>query len=116
MTDNAGHPLHHGLNRRGHSTSLSRSEEKNTTALMNAKPARNMDPRRQEREIQEALQTLPLFQFETLAKQRAQQLLEDHKRVREASKTKFLEYKVTPCLPVDVIGLYVLLPVPAFGS
>jgi hypothetical protein len=48
-----------------------------------------------------------------LAKQRAIQLLDDHKRVREASETKFLKYEVTPCLPVDVIGLYVLLPAPS---
>jgi hypothetical protein len=44
--------------------------------------------------------------------QRANQLLDDHKRVREASEARFLKYDVTPCLPVDVIGLYVLLPAP----
>jgi len=108
----------HGSNQRSHSTSLSGSEEQDAMVLMNAKPTRNMDPHRQKREIQEALEILSSAQplFETLAKKRAKQLLEDHQRVREASKTRFLEYKVIPCLPVDVIGLYVLLPTPAFGS
>ena len=83
-------------------------------ALMAAEPARNMDPARREREISEALATLPAAQatLEELARQRANQLLDDHKRVREASEARFLKYDVTPCLPVDVIGLYVLLPAP----
>ena len=37
------------------------------------------------------------------------QMHEDHRRVREASEARFLRYEVSPCLPVDVIGLYVLL-------
>jgi hypothetical protein len=81
---------------------------------MAAEPARNMDPARREREISEALATLPAAQaaLADLAMQRANQLLDDHKRVREASEARFLKYDVTPCLPVDVIGLYVLLPAP----
>ncbi len=84
-------------------------------ALMAAEPARNMDPARRDREVSEALAALPAVQpaLAELAKQRAIQLLDDHKRVREASETKFLKYEVTPCLPVDVIGLYVLLPAPS---
>jgi len=84
-------------------------------ALMAAEPARNMDPARRDREVSEALAALPAAQpaLAELAKQRAIQLLDDHKRVREASETKFLKYEVTPCLPVDVIGLYVLLPAPS---
>lgn len=83
-------------------------------ALMAAEPARNIDPARRDREIAEALAALPSVQpaLAELAHQRARQLLEDHKRVREASDARFLKYEVTPCLPVDVIGLYVLLPAP----
>jgi hypothetical protein len=36
-------------------------------------------------------------------------LLDDHTRVREASKTKGKD-AVQPLLPADVIALYVLLP------
>ncbi len=84
-------------------------------ALMAAEPARNMDPARRERELSEALALLPTVQpaLEQLAKQRANELLEDHRRVRQASEARFLKYDVTPCLPVDVIGLYVLLPAPS---
>jgi superfamily II DNA or RNA helicase len=84
-------------------------------ALMAAEPARNMDPTRRNREIVEALAEIPAAQpaFTELAKQRANQLLEDHRRVREASEARFLRYEVSPCLPVDVIGLYVLLPTPS---
>ncbi|MCX8087039.1 MAG: DEAD/DEAH box helicase [Rhodocyclaceae bacterium] len=84
-------------------------------ALMAAEPARNMDPARRDREIGEALAALPAAQpaLTDLARQRARELLEDHRRVREASEARFLKYDVTPCLPVDVIGLYVLLPAPS---
>jgi superfamily II DNA or RNA helicase len=83
-------------------------------ALMAAEPARNIDPTRRDREIAEALAAIPAAQpaLTELAQQRANQLLDDHRRVREASEAKFLKYEVTPCLPVDVIGLYVLLPAP----
>lgn len=83
-------------------------------ALMAAEPARNIDPVRRNREIAEALAAIPAAHpaLAELAQQRANELLEDHKRVREASEARFLKYEVTPCLPVDVIGLYVLLPAP----
>jgi superfamily II DNA or RNA helicase len=85
-------------------------------ALMAAEPARNIDPARRDREVAEALSMIPSAQpaLTALAQQRAVQLLEDHRRVREASDTRFLKYEVSPCLPVDVIGLYVLLPAPSF--
>ena len=56
-------------------------------ALMAAEPARNMDPARRGREIADALAAIPAAQpaLAELARQRAALLLEDHKRVREAS-------------------------------
>ncbi|NTU52312.1 MAG: DEAD/DEAH box helicase [Chlorobiaceae bacterium] len=85
-------------------------------ALMAAVPARNMDPSRRNREISDALSELPLAEsaLNALARKRADELLQDHRRVREASESRFLRYEVTPCLPVDVLGLYVLLPAPKF--
>ena len=41
--------------------------------------------------------------------QRADALLADHQRVREATRDVG-QYSVSPCLPVDVMGVYVLLP------
>lgn len=47
--------------------------------------------------------------FEKLATHRAKALLADHRRVREAARD-LGSYEVHPCLPVDLIGVYVLLP------
>lgn len=47
--------------------------------------------------------------IEEFAKQRANELLADHRRVREAAADRG-SYEVKPCLPVDLIGIYVLLP------
>ena len=46
------------------------------------------------------------------AERRATGLQAAHGRVREAARTKGMSTKVTPRLPVDVIGIYLLLPQP----
>ena len=48
--------------------------------------------------------------LESLAAQRADLLLADHRRVRDAARARG-EYQVRALLPVDVIAVYVLLPV-----
>ncbi len=40
---------------------------------------------------------------------RKRKLVRNHRRVREAARDVG-SYEVTPCLPVDVLGVYVLLP------
>jgi hypothetical protein len=64
-----------------------------------------------QREVRQALEFLAAHpqRLEDLAQQRADILLADHKRVREAARDVG-QYNVKPCLPVDVIGVYVLLP------
>jgi hypothetical protein len=47
--------------------------------------------------------------LEAFAVRRAQLLLADHRRVREAADARGT-YSVKALLPPDVIGLYVLLP------
>lgn len=49
--------------------------------------------------------------FETEAGLRSDLLLKAHRRVRTASGNAGLRYKVEPLLPVDVLGIYVYLPV-----
>jgi hypothetical protein len=63
------------------------------------------------REINHAITFLQQNQekLEALAEERANTLLDDHKRVREAARDVG-QYSVKACLPVDVIGVYVLLP------
>jgi hypothetical protein len=48
--------------------------------------------------------------FESLAQRRAAVLSEDHLRVRSASAQRYGTVTVEPCLPADLIGVYVLLP------
>jgi hypothetical protein len=48
--------------------------------------------------------------LEAEAQQRAEALLDAHRRVRTASRTRGLSYRVAPQLPVDVLGVYVFLP------
>jgi hypothetical protein len=79
--------------------------------LLESSPTSNLPPELIRREIQQSLEFAQAHQsyLEQLAKERSQVLLEDHRRVREAARDVG-QYSVNPCLPVDVIGVYVLLP------
>lgn len=78
---------------------------------LTAPPAETIDDRTREARVSGALaqqdQWMPVV--ENFARDRSEILLADHRRVREASKSKG-RYEVTPLLPVDVIGVFVLLP------
>jgi superfamily II DNA or RNA helicase len=82
-----------------------------TRQLLGAEATRNMPAPLRDRQLQTALDALPGWQsqLETMANARAQALLADHRRVREAAEGRG-SYQVTASLPVDVMGLYVLLP------
>ncbi len=82
-----------------------------TRALLGAEATRNLPAPLRDRQLQTALDALPSWQpqLEAIAKARAQALLLDHRRVREAAEGRG-SYQVTASLPVDVMGLYVLLP------
>ena len=79
--------------------------------LLAAEPDRNMPPRLRDHHLQQQLDRLPALQpaLQGLARDRAQALLDDHRRVREASGSTG-DYRVTPSLPVDVMGVFVLVP------
>jgi len=79
--------------------------------LIECTPSGNLPPDAVQREVRQALEFLAAHprQLQTLAQQRADALLNDHKRVREAARDVG-QYNVKPCLPVDVMGVYVLLP------
>jgi superfamily II DNA or RNA helicase len=82
-----------------------------TRLLLGAEATRNMPAPLRDRQLQTAIDALPAWQpqLEALAKARAQVLLADHRRVREAAEGRG-SYQVTASLPIDVMGLYVLLP------
>lgn len=79
--------------------------------LIECTPSGNLPPESVQREVRHALDFLAHHpqELEQLAQQRAQSLLADHQRVREAARDVG-QHHVKPCLPVDVIGVYVLLP------
>jgi len=85
--------------------------DENADVLLKCQPSGNLPAEVMQREIKQALDFIQskTSQVEALARQRAEALLDDHKRVREAARDVG-QYSVTPCLPVDVIGVYVLLP------
>lgn len=82
--------------------------------LLGTEAVRNMPPVIRDRHIQQAIESLPGWQssLEELARARAQTLLADHRRVREAADARG-NYQVTASLPVDVMGVYVLVPATA---
>lgn len=49
--------------------------------------------------------------LESRLRTRADDLLEAHQRVRAAAKLTGVRYRVEPKLPIDLLGIYVLLPV-----
>lgn len=48
--------------------------------------------------------------IEGVAKQKAEEINLSHQRVRKAAQMKGVEYSVSPHMPPDLIGLYVMLP------
>jgi superfamily II DNA or RNA helicase len=82
-----------------------------TAQLLECVPTANLPRGAMAREVAQALQFLAQHpqQLNALAQARAQTLLADHRRVREAARDVG-QYSVAPCLPVDVMGVYVLLP------
>ena len=84
----------------------------NALALLSSEPAGNMPDGQKAHHIRLALQALPGLQatFERLAQERAEDLLSDHRRIRDASGAKGLQYSVVPALPIDKIGVYVFMP------
>ncbi|ALD91665.1 Superfamily II DNA/RNA helicase, SNF2 family [Cupriavidus gilardii CR3] len=79
--------------------------------LLECTPSGNLPPEAAQREIRIALDFLAAHpqQLQAVAQQRADALLADHQRVRKATRDVG-QYSVSPCLPVDVMGVYVLLP------
>lgn len=85
--------------------------EETASELLECQPSGNLPLDVMQREINTALEFIQAHpeRIEELARQRAETLLTDHSRVRQAARDVG-QYSVTPCLPVDIIGIYVLLP------
>lgn len=86
-------------------------DDASVSKLMEVRPSENLGDAVATRAIEDSLAMLHANAqlLEDLAEKRAQALLQDHCKVRDAAQDAG-RYNVTPCLPVDVIGVYVLLP------
>lgn len=86
-------------------------EEAEVLKLLDVTPTANLASATAAQEISTALAFLADNQtrLDQLAGERAEILLADHRRVRKAARD-LGSYTVRPCLPVDVIGVSVLLP------
>ncbi len=86
--------------------------EEEALSLLSLEPDRNLDDAAKTHHLRQALETLPGLkeEFARVARERARRLLEDHRRIRDASEVRGLRYGVEPVLPVDQIGIYVFVP------
>ena len=48
--------------------------------------------------------------IEDMAKQRGNELLGAHTRVRQAARLRGIRYRVEPQMPPDLLGIYIYLP------
>jgi hypothetical protein len=81
-------------------------------ALLLAQPEANISPEQAGdfvRKVEEGFDHLRPA-LEQAARQRGEELLEAHQRVRRASKVRDIRHRVEPQLPPDVLGIYVYLP------
>jgi superfamily II DNA or RNA helicase len=86
-------------------------EGPNALTLLAPPPVADPPPHVRDRAVAQALDQLGmrLADLDAFAERRAQILLTDHRRVREAADARG-SYGVKALLPADVIGLFVLLP------
>lgn len=79
--------------------------------LLEARPERNLVPTAIDQQTALLFGALPRLQqaLEAVAAERAAAQLAAHERVRESLRTKG-RVAITPVLPVDVLGAYILLP------
>lgn len=81
-------------------------------SLLSLEPSRNMEDGQKTHLVRQALGTVSSLEttFANIAKKRSEELLADHRRIRDASDARGMRYAVVPALPVDKIGIYVFMP------
>lgn len=87
-------------------------EQAEAEALLYATPDANIAPEQAADFIRRVTDQFELLKphLDEVAVQRGQELLQAHQRVRQASKTRNVRYRVEAQLPPDVLGIYVYLP------
>lgn len=87
-----------------------------TVDLFNLEATENTAPDVRERAVRQALERLQEHQdsLDQISREHAQQLLQDHRRVRDSERQGRGSFQVNPQLPADILGVYVLMPKVAF--
>lgn len=88
-------------------------DEDEAERLLQAEPDDNVSPQQATTFLQRVTNSVEDLQeaLNEMAEEEAGELLESHKRVREAGRVTGVSHSVRPQLPVDVLGVYILLPV-----
>ena len=81
--------------------------------LLQLSPSANVAHGLARSSISRVLENLPHLRddLNLFAREKADQILAQHQRVRDAARARG-RYRVEPILPVDILGLYLFLPVP----
>ena len=79
--------------------------------LKNPGSTLNITPEERQRTLDSAREMLAGLPLDKVCRARAERLLEAHRRVRSLTAEKLRGFRVEP-YPPDVLGLYVLLPIP----
>lgn len=81
--------------------------------LLRAAPDANLAPQQASPFIRRVLEGMDDLHepLHALAAQVGNKLLDEHRRVRTATRQSGVRYNVRPQLPVDILGIYVLLPI-----
>ncbi len=87
-------------------------DESQAEALLTAQPSGDLAIPTRANFVAKVTDGLPSLKpyLENYAKQRGQELLASHQRVRTAGRQKGVPYSVHPQTPVDILGVYVYLP------
>lgn len=89
--------------------------EEKAAPLLDATPDGNVAPEQAREFVTRVIDGIADLRprLDELARERAAELRDAHERVRESARLNGVTFAVEPQLPVDVLGVYVLLPMPS---
>src|SRR5207237_8415046 len=82
-------------------------------ALLAAESEANVYPEQARTFLSKVIDEFDALQphLQQVARERGEALLAAHRRVRAAAQVRGVRYRVEPQLPLDVLGIYIYLPV-----
>ncbi|MFN8007513.1 MAG: helicase-related protein [Terriglobia bacterium] len=88
-------------------------DESSTESLLSLKPDENIAPDPARQAIGKILESISTVrpQLDQFAIKRGDELLESHSRIRTAANIRRVKQRIEPKLPVDILGVYIYLPV-----